>query len=931
MFVECSPMGCLSSRSTTVSPEVESGQTSNGANARGGATTTKRMANGISGGGRLAVGGEQANSYQSGDQFGRSKDSYGSDAGNSKQKRIVDIGTSLDHSDSGEAKEFDENAADEEDDFMAMLMSGETNEKNPPARPKGTNTTTTTTMGKSKRASEASKTKNANRGEREETFEIESSNYFPNEASSYDDRKDPNDPTDGEPGQKKNRENETDQIAVAIPNDKSIDGDSGGSSFEEELNMDLLRQYIAIDYEISQLEDRDALRLYHEKIEQLEQLERELDMISYEAEEVAVRSEADMSQDERNHSSGDGGNNTNASGQNKDSKMDTESNSIMSGVSGTLSEKSSIVRRQDNQQQQTGGSKRGQMALASGTMSNNKHQSGGSQKGSEMHHHMSRMDKSHRFAMLKENNSSYATIEEVFNRKIILEKERDKLKKEVEMVIVECDKLQQKYKKRDEILDKLFDGRTGNGLENHLEQQLNWLMEQKHYVDQVFYAWKRAETLTSQTCEQFASALEFLKRLAKTQNEEQRKELSKNVCNLLIKSRQDIEQAQRYNPNVDAPFFTEAETERFDKIIETIKSNSISQSDYNQMATIVQFAYKRAVSIRLWLEQILQITIARDSFELAEEYKWIAIQLRKERISLINLKLQDPPYRAMAQSIREQLASQHQRQQQLDNSRQSAIAEHGATATRNKQNEINRDSGIESDDIDIEEDIYRLLEMNKSRLEAAVAASRESGVPQATTIDSTGRPVKPASVPSSTSTSKLASSSNRQQQQQQQQQQIAVTAYSNRGTLGGSIKMNQHDQAMRERIQRRVRGEQPLASRQPINLPLDEPGSAFMQQALEAIPDVSKKQNKPEGIGRPIESITENQKSSANSSKQRAGDGAGGGPQSSSASSLTPSKLQIQLDEESRRNLLSKYTDMTSGVHPGVGARRNHGIKMVSS
>lgn len=505
---------------------------------------------------------------------------------------------------------------------------------------------------------------------------------------------------------------------------------------QDEPNLELLRQYIAIDYEIAQLEDKDALRLYHEKIEQLEQLERELDMIGSEAEEVAVRNDSSSAQlsDRFELQAGPGSIQL-------DSKADGENNSVLSDATGSMSHRSWLA-DPINQRQQKGTSKNGGRTPVS-VSATNTHNSkingaamdSGSIAGTGRQTNRSRRSNNN-------NNSGgnlpYSTIEEVFNRKIILEKERDKLKKEVEIVIVECDKLQQRYKKRDEVLDKLFDGRTGGGLENHLEQQLNWLLEQKHYVDQVFYAWKRAETLTSQTCEQFASALELLKRLPKVEEPELRVELANNIGQLLIKSRQDMEQAQKYNPNVDAPFFTENETERFDRIIDIISGNntgggstissarssalmavsgetsfnligsdnsSINPLAYSQVLTVIQFAYKRAVSIRLWLEQILQTTIARDTFELAEEYKWIAIQLRKERINLIKLKLQEAPYQAIAQSVKEQM----ERQQSLVDTR--------------RQHEINRDSGVESEtnDIDIEEEIYRLLELNKWRLEAAAA------------------------------------------------------------------------------------------------------------------------------------------------------------------------------------------------------------------
>lgn len=591
-------------------------------------------------------------------------------------------------------------------------------------------------------------------------------------------------------------------------------------SFEEEPNMDLLRQYVAVDYEITQLEDKDALRVYHEKIEQLEQLERELDMISTEAEEVAVRSETGSHLERLQSLSVPGTPQTNQ-------KLDAvENNSVTSDATGTISTQKSWINNPSMNSN-----------INSNKNSQSQQQHTGSKRmlvGDSAHKTTSQLSGRNRF----NNNPSYSTVEEVFNRKIILEKERDKLKKEVDFVIVECDRLQQRYKKRDEILDRLFDGRTGNGLENHLEQQLNWLLEQKHYVDQVFYAWKRAETLTSQTCEQFASALDLLKKLPKIDELGEKEELAKSIGSLLAKSRQDMEQAQKYNPNVDAPFFTDNETERFDKIIETISSNSLSPSEYSQILTVIQFAYKRAVSIRLWLEQILQTTIARDSFELAEEYKWIAIQLRKERINLIKSKLQDLPYQQMVQQIQEQMARQ-----------QSQYNE------RRQQNEINRDSGVESEtnDIDIEEEIYRLLELNKSRLETATAIGNIGNNGNVDLSNQHRSLVNNRQLIISQTQngpfmghggSNLSSSSEFQQQQQQR------------------------DETMRHRIQRRVKGDQPLHLTRQIQSPIGA-----------RVPP-------PDGF---------------------AATGTASNSAATGKSTSTSTKLKIELDEEARQNLLSKY------------------------
>lgn len=573
----------------------------------------------------------------------------------------------------------------------------------------------------------------------------------------------------------------------------------GGEELDDESN-ELLRQYVAVDFEIGQLEDKDALRVYHEKIEQLEQLERELDMISGEVEKVAnARSSTAQSQLERLQSISSPGS------VQAEPRLEHENNSLTSAGSGSrkswLASLQSTTKGALNKESADEKLKRDSLNAGSKNFRPNREQSSPVRQRGSPERSLG--------ASSRRLLSSYSTAEEVFNRKIILEKERDKLKKEVELVIVECDKLQQRYKRRDEILDKLFDGRRGNGLENHLEQQLNWLLEQKHYVDQVFYSWKRAERLTAQTCDQFSAALELFKKLPQLSEPNERAKLAQNVASLLIKSRQDLELAQKYNPNVDAPFFTDNETERFEKILESISANSISPNQYNQVLTVIQIAYKRALSIRVWLEQVLQTTIARDSFELGEEYKWIAIQLRKERINLVKTRLQEPGQRELVEQVQEEMR------------RQQSLVE-----SRRQQHEINRDSGVESEtnDIDIEGEIYRLLELNKARLE------------------------RPSEL----------------QQNQLKEQPGGRSATTNQASTGS------RDQVIRNRIKRRLTGDLKLHMNQVGSK--TPPGSAQSETRFGGSAHASE--------------ISHN---------------------NSSLGAATPTKLRIQLDEEARQSLLSKF------------------------
>lgn len=56
-----------------------------------------------------------------------------------------------------------------------------------------------------------------------------------------------------------------------------------------DIDPNLLNEYIQIDYEITQIESKDVLNMYHENVEQIEQIERELNFASREIERLTQR------------------------------------------------------------------------------------------------------------------------------------------------------------------------------------------------------------------------------------------------------------------------------------------------------------------------------------------------------------------------------------------------------------------------------------------------------------------------------------------------------------------------------------------------------------------------------------------------------------------------------------------------------------------
>lgn len=64
-----------------------------------------------------------------------------------------------------------------------------------------------------------------------------------------------------------------------------------------------------------------------------------------------------------------------------------------------------------------------------------------------------------------------------------------------------------------ETKDAIFQGQYGSENEQQLEKELDWLLEQKHHVDQAHFRWKQAQLLSRQASGQLAEAVQKWKDL----------------------------------------------------------------------------------------------------------------------------------------------------------------------------------------------------------------------------------------------------------------------------------------------------------------------------------------------------------------------------------------------------------------------------------
>ncbi|KAI1280557.1 hypothetical protein HDE_13704 [Halotydeus destructor] len=240
---------------------------------------------------------------------------------------------------------------------------------------------------------------------------------------------------------------------------------------------------------------------------------------------------------------------------------------------------------------------------------------------------------------------------DVLNRQEVLEKEletlvqqRDNLKMDIDQMNKNGNKLNELFAKRDEILDTIFQGQYGSTVEQQLEKELDWLLEQKHHVDQAHFRWKQAQLLCRESCSQLSEAIQKWKDLtsiAPDSDNEEKYFAVAEARNLLVSASQNIQGALRYLPNINVPYCSSKEAETLEKAISYVFTDMQTRERHEHALNCYQTTYKRVAALSQWLGQVINSTISRDLGEISDNCKSKASELRNERIRLIKSKLKD--------------------------------------------------------------------------------------------------------------------------------------------------------------------------------------------------------------------------------------------------------------------------------------------------
>ncbi|XP_042880258.1 uncharacterized protein LOC122258402 [Penaeus japonicus] len=220
-------------------------------------------------------------------------------------------------------------------------------------------------------------------------------------------------------------------------------------------------------------------------------------------------------------------------------------------------------------------------------------------------------------------------------------KQRDQLAEEVAELEERASTLQAKYKTHDELLSRLFGGEYGSVKENQLEAELDELEAHRGRIMEANFKWRQAQMMLEYACKQLAVAVQKWQDLPTipTIDLEIRYSVAAETRNNLVAASQNINGAQRYLDNVNFPYCAPGEVDTLNKqATEYVFTDMQSHERHEHAHSCYSTTHKRANALLQWFDTVINTTIMKDLQEINEKVKEKTLELRRERVRLIQEK-----------------------------------------------------------------------------------------------------------------------------------------------------------------------------------------------------------------------------------------------------------------------------------------------------
>ncbi|KAI8503134.1 hypothetical protein Bbelb_189550 [Branchiostoma belcheri] len=223
-------------------------------------------------------------------------------------------------------------------------------------------------------------------------------------------------------------------------------------------------------------------------------------------------------------------------------------------------------------------------------------------------------------------------------------KQLEKLKAEIAAYTGKNERYQKLLEEEDILLAGVFKGRYGSELEYKLEEEVDMLHDRKQRVLTAKFKWHNARVLMHHAVSQLALGVRRwldLKRVP-VNNTRLRYQMVAEARNNFVAASQNITGAQKYLNTITFPYCTPQEVNTLNSAINHIFTDmQAGEQRYQHAYSCYNTTHRRAAALIQWFDMVIKNTIMKDLDDVAKLSAQKKQELRKERLRLLKLRVQE--------------------------------------------------------------------------------------------------------------------------------------------------------------------------------------------------------------------------------------------------------------------------------------------------
>ncbi|XP_066270191.1 FK506-binding protein 5-like isoform X1 [Branchiostoma lanceolatum] len=236
-------------------------------------------------------------------------------------------------------------------------------------------------------------------------------------------------------------------------------------------------------------------------------------------------------------------------------------------------------------------------------------------------------------------------------------KQLEQLKADITSFSSKNERYQQLQAEEDILLAGVFKGRYGSELEYKLEEEVDMLHDRKQRVLTAKFKWHNARVLMHHAVSQLALGVRRwldLKRvpvtytqqsggyIIHTSNTRLRYQMAAEARNNFVAASQNISGAQKYLNTITFPYCTPQEVNTLNSAINHIFTDmQAGEQRYQHAYSCYNTTHRRAAALIQWFDMVIKNTIMKDLDDVAKLSAQKKQDLRKERLRLLKLRVQE--------------------------------------------------------------------------------------------------------------------------------------------------------------------------------------------------------------------------------------------------------------------------------------------------